>query len=562
MARIKTGTSSSDIDGDTVDSHSHSEFGPKTTAPARQGSQPHLRKAFTGALLLTLALASGCANNYLYSSTRDKQGAAAQTAWKAVDLKPLFAKERANQVRLLKEEQANQDALGTTERDLRLRIIASHTPLTDSLEKPIRKALIASMGSDSDPPEVASWQDLQGEANDAALNNEQINAYAFVVMGLEPPSCEELIDDKKDPIENKTPDYITEWKKGAIDKDKTQADFAVSRYRDACKPQKEFEKKLNKAGDTFKNGRVHLAWTTHERDRKKLDEMKITARNAQNAYKSAKKAYVDAVDAAEGAKNEKDKTSAQEGVDKAKALLVAAVDKLDHLPDPISRLFLSKEKVASLQEFIASLTDSTETPTTKAKGKIAAAAVLFPKIIDDANAALAAARKPMQTPLLIARDGFELKAKAAAKDLAAQEAVVKLSRAIFDTELARMEALRAANAQLHDTTKVPAAALKLHLTAAETKYPSAAETIEFSVLKYLDAVGALDARKLKLEYARWDAFSERKVAYAEDAAAQWQSLINTTVAQLAAYHEEGWTTEKSLAPINSALLLLIGLRGN
>jgi hypothetical protein len=490
------------------------------------------------------ALVSGCANNYLYSSTRDKQGAAAQTAWKAVDLKPLFAQERANLAKLLKEEQDNQDALSTTARDLRLRIIASGEPLTKSLEIPLRAALNESIGSNTSTPELIRWDWLRSNAKTAATENELFNGPELGRFGIEAPVCAELSD-------GNTPKYITDARASVNGNDGLWVDIALQKYREACASQKAFE--AVPLDTVCKTGRVQSAWKVHDRDSKMLGKMKVDSMDAQNNYKSAKKAYADAMEEA------KDRTSSQQRVQNAKDDLISAIKKLDQLPDPISRLFISNEKVAVLQEYVANFTYSPDKPLTKGEGQIAAAVVLFPKIVDDTSAALAAAKRPIQTPLLIARNGFELKASAAAKDLAAQEAVVKLSHDIFDAEVARMDALRAADKELHDPKKVPAQALTLPLTEAEKKYPHAAENIEFAVLRYLDAIGALEARKLKLEYARWDAFSERKVAYSEDAAAQWQSIVNITVAQQAAYHADGWTSEKILAPINSALLFVIGV---
>lgn len=504
-----------------------------------------LRKALTGVLLVASALASGCANNYLYSSTRDKQGATAQTTWKAVDLKPLFAQERANQVKLLKEEKDNQDALSTTARDLRIRIIASEEPLMKSLVEPLSAALSEAIGSSTSTPELTSWLGLRSNAKTAANQNEMVNGPELGRVGIEAPACAELAD-------GKTPKYITDARTSISGNDGNFVDIALQSYRNACASQKTFEAVPFET--VFKMGRVQSAWKTHDRDSKTLEKMKADSTEAQKNYKSAKQAYADATEEA------KDRTSEQKRVQNAKDDLISAIKNLDQLPDPISRLFINEEKVAVLQEYVGNLTYSPDKSVTKGAGQIAAAAVLFPKIIDDTSFALAAAKKPIQTPLIIARNGFELKANAAAKDLAAQEAVVRLSQDIFGAEVARMDALLAADTELHDPEKVPSKALTLPLIEAEKKYPHAAEKIEVAVLRYLDAIGVLEARKLKLEYARWDAFSERKVAYSEDAAAQWQSIINITVAQQAAYHSDGWTTEKILAPINSALLFVIGLR--
>ncbi len=184
------------------------------------------------------------------------------------------------------------------------------------------------------------------------------------------------------------------------------------------------------------------------------------------------------------------------------------------------------------------------------------ALILLPDLFDSARQSLADAKKPLLVPLLIRKNHEQLNLEAANRDIAAQETFVELGRA-------KLSALAEQASQLKralDAIGPSSAEAKSARVADVGKLKSVEDRRRiFQALGlYLDAHGRLAAEVKKFDYKRDAAVHERSLSLAEVNVLQWNSLVGTTVDQLADFGTTGIKAEHIVGLLNSLTLLWIG----
>lgn len=114
-----------------------------------------------------------------------------------------------------------------------------------------------------------------------------------------------------------------------------------------------------------------------------------------------------------------------------------AVDALEGSRNPWADQFLSQERLHRLDGLLQVVTDGLQsdadaTAPDPAANRTATALVILPELVDQAREAAASHRRPLAVPLLIRRDIEALKLQAAQRDIATQQAELRLSRELLD----------------------------------------------------------------------------------------------------------------------------------
>jgi hypothetical protein len=305
------------------------------------------------------------------------------------------------------------------------------------------------------------------------------------------------------------------------------------------------------AGSRLATQRAELAAA-----REKLQQVRNESLNARNAYRAALAEHARAAAALDT------DPKAREQIRAAAAKLQKAAAALAKLDDVFSARFLSEARRDSLAEFLSAVA---ETPPGQAPpqtaSKAAAALVLLPEAFDETRGSLAEARRPSLVPLLLRKNHEQLNLEAATRRIASQEMRVDLHEARLaklTEQAAQLKGARDAMSRilprLQPTTIIDVAGGS---GSREDK-----RSLFEALALYLDAGGRLTAEERKLEYRQFALAHEEALALAEVNVLQWDSLIDTTVGQVAAFGKSGIRAEHILALINSLTLLWIGIGVN
>jgi hypothetical protein len=237
--------------------------------------------------------------------------------------------------------------------------------------------------------------------------------------------------------------------------------------------------------------------------------------------------------------------------------VASAVERLESSKSPYAQRLLSKLRLDQLDKLIAQVTQGEAGKLPADASEAATAYVLFPKLVDDANAAMANARKPLATPLLLARNLEQLKLDAAQREISLLETRAKISEQEVSAIYDEIVQLWLAKNALHDPELQGALQMSMG-DAFEAQKPRQRELLYYSAALYLDAMKRLDARWRKLEYERIATYQEVALAYSEVNAQQWAALIGTSVDQVAASAAGGLKAEQINSLVNSIGILWIG----
>lgn len=478
--------------------------------------------------LVQLALLTGCASLRPYSEARHKQSTAAQNAWKAVDLQALVTTERANLDQLLATELATQDRLAASIRDHRLRYMLGPEPISDTLLAPIQADLHRLAG---DPATFASSRQalqrhrVQAEQRLAVLKDE------FAAKRLPMPSCNEVAS-------GAMPDGLLRWRQGASAIDAAELDAVIEQLRKVCQASDGSDDAFLAQVYQPLGGQMAEALQRYRADAEALVQRRQQASQAQARYAQALSAYQAAVKAGRA------DPKAVPAVAEAAQVLQKAVDTLEGSHNAWADELLSRERLRQLDAFLQVVTDGLEDDGAwpdEAASRAAAALVILPDLVDDAREAAAGHRRPLAVPLLIRRDIEALKLQAAQRDIAIQQAEVRLSRELLDALYQQAHQLWLAQRELTqdgsgvgapDLSKLQAMPLADALTDSKTS-PGQKEALYSASGRYLDSLKRLEARRHKLELRRIAQAHERRLAYAEINALQWKALIDVSVNQVA-----------------------------
>lgn len=476
---------------------------------------------------------TGCSSVRLYDSTRDQQGQAARKAWSEVDLKATIDAERGNLQKLLAAELTTQQNLATAIRDHELRSMVRSKSVTAGLAEPLDKRLMALAGTIELPTE-AHDELLFSQSRVSTLNKR------FTLKGLAAPECDAIAN-------GATPKYIQAWQ--AAQSDLTQG--IITSSLNALR--KECGKDLSEANVYGAlGGAIGAAWVEYGGAAAELKASKAEIAPLQGAYDAARDAHEQAVAAASV------DPQSEANVQAAAARIHAVVSTLQASSNPFAAKLLAEERLKSIDAFAQAIAEAQPgEPIPEATGKAATAFIVIPEFIDDARSALAAAKKPLAVPLLIRRNYERLNLEAAKRDIAARETIVSLSHDLVESLYGQAEQLSIARAGLISLDTALVQKKPINEAFRNSGMNERAALYRVASL-YLDAVGRLDAERYKLEYKRIAAYHEGALAYAEVNVKQWESLIGTTVDQVADYSASGVKPEQIGNLLNTLGILYIG----
>lgn len=496
-----------------------------------------LSAAWRVLVLLAFALGlGGCAGLRVYDSARDQKGQAASKAWSEVKLNTVIAAERANLDKILAEESETQDKLAFALREYELKGLFASPSIRDGLGAAITVRLEKLLGNAT---MMKKFQDARLEQRKAAKQLVEQSS-PLRLVGLPVPSCDELASDDLPKIRQWQSENPSGLQSVAVRS-------TLETLRQICSASaggseqlllKDFGGELGFARDEKQAADRHLA------------TRKAASKAAQEAFNKANKEHSEAVALA---------TAEPERAAKVKAAsekLATAAKALGELGDAFSIRLISEERLKAIDEFanvIVQTAPGKDPPATA--GRAAKAAALFPALFDDAEKSLAEARKPLVLPWTLQRDHQQLNLEAARRDIAASEAIVRLSGELVDVLLMQAESLTLAL----DELKAASARMGEPLLAALRSGTIAEkQAIYFAATRYLDVVGRLESKRYRTEYARLGAYHERTLSLSEVSVKQWESLIAIAVAQLAEDSASGFKPEDFGSLLNTLGIFYIG----
>lgn len=504
--------------------------------------------AAMAAIALSLSGVAGCGSVRLYSETRNKQGTEAQEAWAKVDLGQMITTDRANLKKLLDLELATQDQLASGIRNHRLRGLVEGKVGQD-LVKPTNDLLNQLVGP------ADKFKAVQERLGELRSNSRKLESRRESFDGLPfgAPSCDEVKD-------GAIPPAIKTAISGLSDGRKAGFKFLVEELATICQ-------EVGEAGDTEAGaikayrelgGEMATAVRQWEIDEAALDAIRGQEAPRKVAYKVARDEYDKAV-----ADYERDSTLLAKVQEKAGAVREAAAG-LAELQDALSVELLSEGRLKSIDSFfktVAATDPAADLP--KDANRTAAALALLPDLVDNSRETLAEAKKPLALPLLMRRNYEQLRLEAATREIAARQAMVDLSRDLMDAIYLEAGQVSQAARSFHGAG-VDEDSSDTVLAVFDAKNPNKnqKEHLYNAAARYLDAVNRLEARRYKLQYMRIAATHELALAYSEVNLKQWESLIGTTVNQVADYSAGGIKSQDIMDLINAAGLIYIGVGVN
>lgn len=477
---------------------------------------------------------TGCSGLRLYDSARDNQGEAARKAWSEVDLQASIDGERANLQKLLAAELDTQQRLATSIRDHELAYMVRSSSVGEGLVKPL-EARLTTLAGTLELPVVARRNVRSAQRRIANLNEN------FTLVGLAMPTCAAIAG-------NQTPDDIAAWLAASSEPlRKAIVRTSLSDLRRECdKPASE--------ADVYAtmSGAIGTAWGEFSRSAGELTRRKTEMLGLQRAYDSARAAYDEAV--ARATSDPQSELNVKAAADRLHHALAA----LDASSNPFAAKLLAEQRLTAIDEFAQVVAEAQPgKPIPDGASKTATAFIVIPGFFDDARSALAEARKPLALPLLIRRNYERLNLEAAKRDIAVSEAIVRLSHELVESLYRQAEQLANARAMLLQPNVVRLHA-KPFFEAFKSSGMADREALYGAAALYLDAVNRLDAQRYQLEYRRIAAYHERSLAYAEVNVKQWESLIGSSVEQVASYSASGFRPEQIANFLNTLGILYIG----
>lgn len=490
------------------------------------------RRAQLACCIVMLGL-TGCSSVRLYDSTRDHQGEAARKAWSEVDLKATIDAERGNLQKLLAAELTTQQNLATAIRDHELRSMVRSKSVSAGLVEPLEKRLMDLAGTLTPPSNV----NIAMTASQAIISSHQAR---FMVMGLPPPQCDAIAD-------GVTPKYIQTWLASQSAVRKRVVTSLLGDLRLEC------DKNLSEASIYSPlRGAISTAWREYKNAAKDLNARKMEVQDLQVAYDIARDAYDRAV--ADASVDPHSDANVKAAAGRIHAVVLA----LEASSNPFAAKLLAEERLKSIDALAQAITEAQPgQPIPQGASKAATAFTAIPEFFDEARIALAEARKPLTVPLLIRRNYERLNLEAAKRHIAGLAAIADLSHALVLSLYRQATQLANADAALNrpDVKLVHNKAL---YDAFKTSGMDVRAALYRAAALYLDAVNRLDAERYQIEYMRQAAHHDRALAYAEVNVKQWESLIGTTVDQVADYSASGFKPEQIANLLNTLGIFYIG----
>lgn len=502
------------------------------------------------AMVSLLLSTTGCGSLYLHNELREKQATEAKTAWAQVDTAAVIASERANLAQLLNAELDTQDKLAMAIRDQQLRSLVDSDSITQTLYDDLDRQM-GRLGATDSAATTRAIQDAQYQKQTWTKRLASANETWSQVSLLKPaPQCADLMADGAAQPTPRSVAITAEVTVLPTDTPETKGRKALAKetlkqIQALCSAQPT-SIPYSKVG-----GAISTAYQRLEQDKAQAASAQATLAIQASNYEAASKAYTEAL--ASKAPN------AQEKVKAAFADLETAIQLLESSPDALSRQFISKKRLESLDSFVDAVTQANKDgKLPEGANKATVAFVMFPKLADDAQKSLNDAKAPLALPLLIRRNQEQLQLEAVNREVAARKAMLRIGEASLQAtveQLHQLDQARKALDQVADNAHVKGATTA---NAFKNTTPQEREYLYRAVVLYLDALNRLEGRRMKLEYQYIAAHHELQLAYAEVNAKQWSSLIGSTVEQVSAASAGGIKSDNVVALLGLLGIFYIG----
>ncbi|SFF56738.1 hypothetical protein SAMN05518865_101586 [Duganella sp. CF458] len=473
----------------------------------------------------------------MYSETRHKQGEAAKEAWKTVDIAGQLNVARKGEAALLAEQLKTEEALQKARRDALIRSMVFDGTVATQLKEPIEKQLLALAGS---PQAAVAWAAAL-KKEERAKSNLHDAEIEFTRAGVEMPACGAMSQQSFDDWAQAhagAPAYLRAAWMSAADECSGTGLTAGSIFE-------------------FKGGALAITQKEVAEARAAIGGAKAASLAARNQVSKLSKEY-----SGELEKLSADPKRAQDKLKSIAKELGDALAKIEKLPDPVSRQFVSEQRVKALDATLASLAGNADSKGEN--GSTSAALASLAEWFDKSNVALTDAKKPRLAAALLLRNLEQAKADAAAKDAQLQAMELQLLESKMSWQLEQLRSLSYGHQALQAVgADMAAMQMRAALAPAETAKATSGKAFEDktkvwkSAASYLDANGRLAAEVNKTEIQRNALDHERAIAYAEGNIAQWNVLISSTINQLAEYGDAGVRKEDITGLVNSIALLFI-----
>ncbi|HSW26722.1 MAG TPA: hypothetical protein VLJ62_28465 [Burkholderiaceae bacterium] len=483
------------------------------------------------------ACASGCANLYLHSDTRQQQAEAMTKAWAEVEHATLFATERENLAKLAQAEEQTQLRVAAAKREHLAAVITASATEGESAPGRTARSVASVVVKGAQSEFTALVGPLDGydkrvkAADELAPIENSIAGLGVRMQVSDSPvgGCADLGDGAGLPAK------AQQWLDSLTGAARTGARDSLRTLRDDCVrlDAKKAEQRANGV-DAAPLGKMKAAIAQRDADRRELALQRTVFQNAKARYDAALAQYVTAEDAARAPAA--DETAAAK-VAKAAETLRTEIGLLRGLNNAFAKEFIGNETLDSIDGSLSAIAAGKAADDAK-KGVVFA--VQAPSLIDRYRAALAESKKPLVLPLLIRRNAEQLQRDAAAADVKLVQAKVETSEQIVAAVQAEAAALRRAIRELEQARKLNASALDQPWAEALAATSGKSKQLLLSgTARYLDAVSRLQGERYQLEYARIALDHQRGLAYAETSVAQWANLIGAGVGQLDAFAKGG-----------------------
>lgn len=522
-------------------------------------------------LLVALAMAiSGCSGFRLYSDTRDKQGQAATKAWAEVDLKAYFEAARTQRKQLIDQEIQTTSERVLAQRDSTIRAIVD-LPL--NAKKGLENGLFARIDSDLEtklgpPPKpsaapAATAGAVPPDAPHVALSNsvkarldawqssrtalvrhvgeQQFDAGMLELLGAPRLACSDLA--------NAT---FSTWKATASAKAAAAAQSFVDDLTDNCALQTADEKVIGEMSTSF-GGTVGTAWQRMLEAEKRIALETTRAKKQEAVYRRAQVEYDRALQAARAAA---DQPLASAALRAAAAKLTQAFDTLAALQNALSAELVAKERIDKIDALLADLQVSKDPAADATKTEVVV--LLLPKILDDAQAIERVRTTVTKPSLLIRRDLESARWSLAKMEVQSQEKILGLERAMFESQAEEAILIQRASDALKPIRTTPLAGFPFGEAVSKAGLPAQKLALYDGAGRYIDAIGRQRLTTETLSVQRSSLGYERSLAYYENSASQWDSLIAAVVGQAAEFGGSGQKIDNYKDIIQTLVLLWIG----
>jgi hypothetical protein len=504
-----------------------------------------------------LGLLAGCSTLQLHSDTRQKQAETAETAWTAVDLKPVFAQERENQAKLLAAEIDGWNASLDRKHAIETRQLGD-LPLGQYAARfDAELGSLAGVPPRPNPPAAPTAARVEAiaavRAANAALISEAASkarlarALSFL-QGAGAPNftCEQLRDKS----------IVDAWKEKDPGASKAYASM-LSSAGDHCKKidtaRATYNESLARLPASSRLGALLEAW---EKDQKQLLDLQADVDAKRRLLNIVQKAYDNEVAKTQG-------TSSTDAIKQRASDVKDALDTLAGTAGVFGVELASQERIKRIDDFLASLGKG-EALSTDGASKLELGLSMLPKVLDDSRQIDLASKQRGVAPLLLQRDLEQAKLSAASTLASRRRQDAELLGALLEASVRQASTYADAASSLERVDLKRANAERDLLSDGLQKLNPANQQAERQELlrgamQYLDAYTRQGKAIKTIELRRLALLYDTAVDTAESNAAVWQTLLATTVTQSSEYAKLGIDVKKDAKDIAGLLgLFYIG----